>query len=132
MKRYVAEIRKFLVWCRKKTITTSIPLPASIVSLYIFEMLTQEKKHASMLVMSHAALKWFHSFTPGGEPFGDSCCYSIIECARRSRDRPIVKKEAITTEVIKKIIDRYTLEGASAMELRISALCSLGFAVWLR
>ena len=36
-------------------------------------------------------------------------------------------EEAITTDVIKKLIDRYAHEGASAKELRIAVLCSLGF-----
>ena len=128
MKRQVAEIRKFLVWCRKKMITASFPLSASIVSLYLFEMFTQEQKHASTFLMSHAALKWFHSFNPGGGPFGDSCCHSIIECAKRSRDRPIVKNEAITMDVVKELIDRYSHERESAKELRIAALCNIGFA----
>ena len=82
--------------------------------------------------MSHAALKWLHSFTPGGGPFRESCCHSIIECAKSSRDRPVVKKGSITTYVFKKLIDRYALEGASAKVPRIAALCSLGFAVFFR
>ena len=91
-------------------------------------MLTQEQKHASTFVISHAALKWFHSFNLRGGPFGDSCFHSTIECAKRSRDRPIVKHEAITTGVINELIDRYAHERESAMELRIAALCNLGFA----
>ena len=63
--------------------------------------------------MSHVALKWSHSFNPCRGPIEASCCHTIIECSKISRNRPIVKKKAITTDVIKKLIDRYAHEGAS-------------------
>ena len=51
---------------------------------------------------------------------------------KKIEGRLIVTEEAITTDVIKKLIDRYAHEGASAKELRIAALCSLGFAGFFR
>ena len=52
--------------------------------------------------------------------------------ATSSRDTPNVKKEASTTDFIKKLIDRYAREGASANELCIAALRSLGPAGYFR
>ena len=39
-----------------------------------------------------------------------------------------MKKELISTKLIKKIMDKFATEGASLKDLRIAALCTLGFA----
>ena len=43
-----------------------------------------------------------------------------------------MKKEPIGTELIKKIIDKFAAEGASLKDLRIAALCTLGFEGFFR
>ena len=43
-----------------------------------------------------------------------------------------MKKEPISTELIKKMIDKFTAEGASLRDLRIAALCTLGFVGFFR
>lgn len=84
--------------------------------------------------MVHAALKWFHSFVPinGPNPLDDACAKNVIESAKRRKGNPILKKEPISTELIKKIIDKFASEGASLKDLRIAALCTLGFAGFFR
>ena len=43
----------------------------------------------SSLVMTHAALKWFHSFglSNGANPLDSSVCHNLLEAARR--DEPV-------------------------------------------
>ena len=43
-----------------------------------------------------------------------------------------MKKEPINTDLIKKIIDKFATVGASLKNLRIAALCTLGFAGFFR
>ena len=84
--------------------------------------------------MVHAALKWFHLFAPinGPNPLDDACAKKVIESAKRTRGSPIVKKEPISTNLIKKIIDKFAAEGASLKYLRIAGLRPLGFAGFFR
>ena len=65
--------------------------------------------------MVHADLKWFHSFVPinGPDPLDDACAKNVIESAKRAKGNPIVKKEPTSTDLIKKIIDKFAAEGAS-------------------
>ena len=84
--------------------------------------------------MVHAALKRFHSFVPfsGPNPLDDTRAKNVIKSAKRMKDNPTSKKEPISTELIKKIIDKFASEGASLKDLRIAALCTLGFAGFFR
>ena len=68
---------------------------------------------------------WFHSFVPinSPNPLDGACAKNVIEPAR-AKGNPIVKKEPISTDLIKKIIDKFAAEGASLKDLRIAALCT--------
>ena len=77
---------------------------------------------------------WFHPFVPinGPNPLDGSCAKNVIESAKRAKGNPIVKKTSISTDLIKKIIDKFAAEGASLKDLRIAALRTLGFAGFFR
>ena len=81
------------------------------------------------MVLVHAALKWLHSFTPddGPNPLDSACCGHMIECAKRTRSLPVIKKKPVDADFVKSIIDRFGAEGASLKDLRIATLTSLGF-----
>ena len=134
IQKHVAEIRRFLEWCEHKAVAVNYPFSPAIVTLYLFELLTRLRNPPSVLVLAHAALKWFHSFAPLGGPnrLDDPCCKNIIESARRERETSIQKEEPISAEPIKRIIDRFSLDGASIKDLRNVALCSLGYADFFR
>lgn len=104
------------------------------MTLYLFQLFAHQDKSHSVLVMVHAALKWFHSFVPinGPNPLDDECAKNVIESAKRWEGNPILKKDPISTELIKKIINKFASEGASLKDLRIAALCTLGFAGFFR
>ena len=62
----------------------------------------------------------------------NACCKTIIECAKRTRSRPVNKKNPVDSDVIKSIIDRFGGEEASLKDLRIAAISTLGFAGYFR
>ncbi|RMX41021.1 hypothetical protein pdam_00011556 [Pocillopora damicornis] len=96
--------------------------------------LQQSCSSSSSVVLTHAALKWLHSFVPSLDcnPFDSDFCRNIIESAKRQRSQPIVKKKPITTEIIRNILDVHNKEDSNLKDLRIAALCSLAFAGFLR
>ena len=86
------------------------------------------------MILTHATLKWLHSFVPSVDcnPLKIEFCRNIIESAKRQRSQPIMKKKPITTEIIRNILDVYNKEYSNLKDLRIATLCSLAFAGLLR
>ena len=125
-KKYLVEIIRFLAWCRQNSVADSYPFSPTVVTLYLFQLFAHQHKSHTVLVMMHAALKWFHSFVPinGPNPLDDACAKNVIESAKRRKCNPILKKEPISTELIKKIINQFASEGALLKDLRIAALCT--------
>ena len=119
-KKYLVEIRRFLAWCKQNSVADTYPFSSTVVTLYLFQLFANQHTSYSVLVMVHATLKWFHLFVPTNSPnpLDDTCAKNVIESAKRAKD----------TDLIKKIIDKFVAEGASLKDLRIAALCTLGFA----
>ena len=133
-KKYIGEIRRFLAWCKENSVADSYPFSSTVVTLYLFQLFAHRNKSYSVLVMVHAALKWFHSFVPlnGPNPLDDACAKNVLQSAKRRKENPTSKKEPVSTELVKKIINRFAPKGASLKDLRIAALCTLGFAGFFR
>lgn len=133
VKKYLKEINNFLQWCRARKVSLQLPFSSSVVALYLFG-LDQQLRSPAAMVLVHAALKWFHSFVPddGPNPLDNACCKNLIECAKRTRSNPVHKKKPVDPTIIRSIIDRHCSEEASVKDLRIAAICSLGFAGFLR
>ena len=134
VKMNLVEIRRFLDWCKRNSEAESYPFSSTVVTLSLFQLFANQHKSHEVLVMVHTALKWFHSFVPikGPNPLDDACAKNVIESAKRTKGNPIVKKEPISTDLIKKIIDKFAADGASLKDLKIAALCTLGFAGFFR
>jgi len=77
------------------------PFPVTFIIPYLFKVYKSSSSYAS-LIMTHAALKWFHTFGPSNSanPLDSSICHNLLEAARR--DKPVgVKKAPISAEIIK-------------------------------
>ena len=132
VKRYTKEIVKFSRWCNLSSIQPTPPFSVSIVIAYLHKVYVSSKSYAA-LSLTHAALKWFHSFIPGiiSNPLDAAICHNLLEAAKRSK--PVVsKKEPISADIIKKIIDKYAGPSANLKDLRLTCMCSLGFAGFFR
>ena len=67
-KKYLVEIRRFLAWFKQNSVAGSYPFSPTVATLYLFQLFVNKHKSYSVLVMVHAALKWFHSFVPINGP----------------------------------------------------------------
>ena len=83
--------------------------------------------------MAHAALKWFHTLLPVStlNPLDSAPCQQLLKAAKRSKP-PIHKKEPVTPDMIKEIIDKHGSGSASLKDLRVAAICCIGFAGFFR
>ena len=83
-KSYMRVIKKFLDWCKSKQISIELPFPLGAVSLHLFEV-QQSCTSCSSVILTHAALKWLHSFVPSVDcnSLNSDFCRNIIESAKR-------------------------------------------------
>ena len=126
------EILKFIDYCYFSGVRPVPPFPVTLLVAYLFKVYKRSSSYAS-LVMTHAALKWFHSFSlsSGANPLDNSICHNLLEAARR--DKPVsVKKAPISAEIIKSIIDKFAGPSASLKDVRVACICSLGYAGFFR
>lgn len=104
------------------------PFPVTFAVVYLFRFCKSSSSYAS-LVMTQAALKWFHSFglSNGANPLDSSVCHNLVEAARR--DKPVsVKRAPMSAEIIKSIIDKFAGPSTNLKDLGVACICSLGFA----
>ena len=121
--RYLKEIEKFCSWCQLFRVAIAPPFSASLVLAYLSKVYLRSSSYRSV-VLAHAALKWFHELLPVST-------LNPLEAAKRSKP-PIHKKEPVTPDMIKEIIDKHGSSSASLKDLRLAAICSIGFAGFFR
>ena len=104
VKRYTKEIVKFSRWCNLSSIQLSPPFSVSIVIAYLHEVYVSSKSYAT-LSLTHAALKWFHSFIPGiiNNPLDAEICHNLLEAAKRSKPA-VAKKKPISAVIISMLV----------------------------
>ena len=131
-KAYVRVIRKFLEWCKSRSLNIQLPFPLSVGSVYLFEV-QQSCTSSSSVLLAHAALKWLHSFVLSLDrnPMDSAFCRNIIESRKCQKSQPVIKKKPITTEIRRSILDIHNKEDANLKD-RIAALCFLAFAGFFR
>ena len=70
------------------------PFPVSFMVAYLFKVYESSSSYAS-LVMTHAVLKWFHSFgllRNGANPLNSSICHNLLDAARRNKPVSVLKR----------------------------------------
>ena len=131
-KRYKKEVLKFIEYCNFSGVRPVPPFPVAFIVAYLLKVYKSSSSYAS-LVMTHAALKWFHSFglSNGANPLDSSICHNLLEAARR--DNPVsVKKAPISAEIIETIIEKFAGPSVYLADIRVACICSLGFVGFFR
>ena len=104
-------------------------LPACSLHMCVYLSFLLDKQRVSAVTMAYAALKWVHGILPlQRNPLGSTICQNLIEAEKRLRKWPMVKKEPVSTELIKSIVARYGSENANLKDLRLASMCILSFA----
>ena len=92
VERYTKEIVKLSRWCNLSSIQPTPPFSVSIVIAYLHKVYVSSKSYAT-LSLTHAALKWFHSFIPRiiSNPLDAAICHDLLEAVEHSK--PVVSYE---------------------------------------
>ena len=121
-KRYRKEILKFIEYCNISGLRPVPPFPVTFIVAYLFKVYKNSSSYAS-LVMTHAALKWFHSFdlSNSANPLDSSICHNLLEAAKR--DKPVSIPLRLLRELLISLL---------VLLLIVACSCSLGFAGFFR
>ena len=77
-------------------------------------------------------LKWVHKMLDFRDPCKTSLVITVNKAAKRILSRPITKKEPIKPCHLKLLAKKFGGRDANLMNLRLLALCTVGFAGLLR
>ena len=77
-------------------------------------------------------LKWAHKLLDLRDPCKTSLVVTINEAAKRVLSKPLTKKEPIKSRHLKLLAEKFGGRDANLMNLRLLALCTVGFAGFLR
>ena len=131
VRNYVAAFKKWRDWCSRYDEITHLPAKAHYVALYLLEISQRSKTHAPVSLAFYA-ISWAHRSAGLNDPTKGDLPKMVREAARRNLGQGNNKKDPVTVTAISKLVDKYSNVDSDLMELRISAICILGFAAFLR
>ena len=131
-KRYLQEISKFISWGCSFEVQPKPPLSVALCVTYLSHRYNESGSYA-LLVLSHDALKWYHSFLPTVhvKPLDSQVCSNLQESAKR-RKPPIIRKSPVSPDIIRAFVHKKANPSANLKNLRLACLCTLGFAGFFR
>ena len=109
------------------------PFPVILWRL-IFKVYRSPSSSAS-LVMTHAALKWFHSFglSNGPNPLDSSICHNLLEAARRDKPVSVLKRRLYLLRLLRVLLlSLLVLLLINPNDIRVACIYSLDFAGFFR
>ena len=128
--RYSRAFEKFRFWASSYKEISILPSNYLSVATYL-ESLLQCNSSYSALEAAVYGIRWAHNLYGFSNPCESNLVKGILESAKRSLSRPIVKKEPATPDMIFSICQKYASENASLSDLRTAAICVTAYAGFL-
>ena len=101
--------------------STSLPCITIIHSLYLNE-LKKESGSKSSFEAAVYGLNWAHEMAGLDSPTSHPLVHAALEGARRQLGKPTVKKEPVTPEMLRSLVEKFGGRNASLTDLRGWAL----------
>ncbi|XP_072030100.1 LOW QUALITY PROTEIN: uncharacterized protein [Amphiura filiformis] len=118
-------------WCEQNKVT-SIPADINDISRY-FIHLYNEKAPYSRIEATFYSIKWRHDCLPecNRNPCDSKFLHNVLQGLKRRLVKPIVKKEPITPEILKAIVNKFG-NSDNLMDIRLCTMILLSYAGFLR
>lgn len=127
---YRNHFNKFKSWCQQMALGY-LPAQDITVGLYMTSII-QSCTSAATINQKYYAISWAHDTAGLSNPCKTPFCQLIREGGRRLLAKPKQRKIAMTAEILDRMIEPNTPLGANLLQLRLAAICLLGFAGFLR
>lgn len=124
--KYKKEVQLFLQYLKTNNLPVAIPAMAEHVAQYLSFLLGKNK----VCVVSNAfyALKWVHDLLPTStNPLNVGLCKNLMETERRQRTTPVSKKQPVSSNLVRDIVEKYTKQNATLKDLRIATMSLICF-----
>lgn len=131
-RKYRYAFNLWMKWCQSQSPKVQhFPATDFNVSIYLIYL---SKQFNSVAKVNEAfyAISWAHEISGTENPCHSSLVVSVLEGARRISAKPVTKKEPITSDILQKIVKRYGKGNSSLPNIRISCMCLLSYAAFLR
>lgn len=129
VKKYLSAFRRWKTWALQHGITV-MPAKDHHVALYL-QHLADGLGSKSAVEEACNSLAWVHSTAGLMSPTSSPFVKAILEGLQRSLAKPASKKEPVTVEMLKKVLQDTELSGTLS-DLRLATACLLSFAGFLR
>ena len=110
--RYSRAFDKFRLWAASYNEISVLPSNYLSVAIYS-EFLLQSNSSYSALETALYGIHWAHNLYGFSDPCDSTLVKGILESAKRSLSRPVVKKEPVTPEMIFKICHKFASASAN-------------------
>lgn len=131
VRNYLAAFNKWKLWCSKYDEITHLPAKSHYVALYLLEVSQSSNTHAPVSLAFYA-ISWAHRSAGLNDPTKGDLPKMVKESACRKLGQGNNKKEPVSVSLMSKIIHKYSTVHSDLMDLRIAAMCVLGFSGFLR
>ena len=124
---YSRAFEKFGVWAASYKEISVLPTNFLHVATYL-EFFLQSNSSYSALEAAVYGIPWAHDLFGLSNPCDSNLVKGILESAKRSLSRPIVKKEPVTPDMVFSICQKFASANATLSDLRTTAICVTAFA----
>ena len=130
-KKYAGAFCRWRTWAATKPQVNPFPAKPIHVGLYL-SYLIQKANTSSPVEEVVNALSWAHNLACVEDPTGHPLVKQVLEGAKRILAHKTDKKEPITPEILKALVDKYATTHATLSDIRTLTICLLGFAGFFR
>ena len=129
--RYSRAFEKFRLWTAGYEEINALPSDCLSVATYL-ESLIESNSSFSAIEGAVYGIRWAHNLYGFPNPCESQFVKDILESAKRSLSRPVVKKGPVTSDMILKICEKFSSVNANLSDLRTAAICVTAYAGFLR
>lgn len=130
VKKYNYAFRSWCSWCKIHDSINCMPATDYHVSLYIIYLM-QSNCSTSKIEEVLYSIAWAHSIAGYDNPCASNLVLNVAEGAKRQLSRPCSKKEPITPDILKKLVEQFGSNN-SLYDKRIVTMCLIAYAGFLR
>ena len=129
--KYLGAFNRWKRWAAQFPEIQSFPASPLHISLYIAE-LKKRANSKSVIEAAVYALRWAHHMAGLQSPTEHPIVQQAVEGARKQLGMPVTKREPITPEILRNLVDKFGSATASLADVRGLCMCLIGYAGFLR
>lgn len=130
LRQYSGSFRRWKTWALQKGLD-AFPASPFHIALYL-AYLTQKSNTAAPIEQAVHSISWAHSIAVVDDPTVHPLVGHMVAGAKRILARPVCKKEPITPEILRQLVESFGGTGALLSDIRTLAICLLSFAGFFR